>query len=86
MADILKAETLTAKDVGAIQGLIPDWKEGALVSLNTAVDVNYGELGLTRPVDVWPLLDAKDKADFARIYDNIRAAINGKFLGNETPG
>lgn len=74
-------KTLTADRVTSVNGLQFIWKEGEIVGLVAVAEVNYGEVGLTHQVDIWPDLTPAQRDRAKELYDFIRQKIEAEFLG-----
>jgi hypothetical protein len=78
----MMAKTFVAQSVGRNH----DWdfsvdEDGNITAFVVRSEVNYGTMGMTEQLDLWPLLDERQKAKLQRGYDQVAKAFNAYFLG-----
>jgi len=73
-------KTFTAQTVSAINNIQFVHEAGVLTQLLCTAEVNYGEIGLTHQVDIFPdLLPAQIERAQA-VYDFIKGKVEASFL------
>ena len=53
---------------------------GKVTAINVACDVNFGEMGLSQMVDIWPSLTAAQKMAAQSFYARLKAILKKKFI------
>lgn len=74
------AKTYTAQTVSPVQAINAVWEAGAIVMLMVTVEVEYGEMGLTHQVNVWPCLTQTQKNHVSDFLAKAGQALNQIFL------
>ena len=75
-------KTYTAQSVGKNH----DWdfscdENGQITKLVVKSEVNYGTMGMTEELDVWPKLNDAIKQAMQDAYDKIANIFNKKYIG-----
>ena len=75
------AKTYTATSVGKNH----DWDfsvddAGQITAMNVRSEVNYGSMGLSESKDIWPILNATQKAQLQTAYDLVAQWFNSQFI------
>ena len=74
-------KTFIAKNIASIQNIAFNIDDGGKVTaINVACEINFGEMGLSQAVDVWPSLTAAQKMAAQSFYDRLKAILKKEFI------
>ena len=74
-------KTFVAKNIANISNIAFSIDDaGKVTAINVACDVNFGEMGLSQTVDIWPSLTAAQKMDAQSFYDRLKAILKKEFI------
>lgn len=78
----MPVKTYTAQSVGPNH----DWDfvtddQGAITALNIQGEVNYGEMGRTETINIWPALNQTQKDQLQVAYNQIAQYFRNQFVG-----
>ena len=69
-------KTFSAKNIASIQNIAFSLDDADKVTaINVACDVNFGEMGLSQTVDIWPGLTAAQKTAAQSFHNRLKAII-----------
>ena len=54
---------------------------GNITALVIRAEVNYGSMGMMESLDIWPMLNATQKARIQEAYNLVAQWFNNQFLG-----
>jgi len=74
-------KTLIAKNIAGIQNIAFSIDDaGKVTAINVACDVNFGEMGLSLTVDIWPSLTLAQKTAAQGFHNALKAIITKQFI------
>ena len=75
------SKTFIAKNIASIQNIAFSLDDaGKVTAINVACEINFGEMGLSQTVDVWPSLTAAQKMAAQSFYDRLKAILKKEFI------
>jgi len=75
------AKTLVAQNVVGINPLTFVREGDTVVGLKCQADVNYGEMGCSHEIDVWPLMTASQRTQAQVVYNFLHAKVTQLIMG-----
>ena len=74
-------KTFSAKNIANISNIAFSVDDaGKVTAINVACDVNFGEMGLSQTVDIWPGLTAAQKVAAQSFYKRLKTILKKKFI------
>ena len=69
-------KTFIAKNIASIQNIAFSIDDaGKVTAINVACEVNFGEMGLSQTVDIWPGLTAAQRTAAQSFNNRLKAII-----------
>ena len=72
---------LKAKSIRGVNPLQWRFEGNTIVGLVVQTEVNFGEVGLNMPFDIWEDLNDAEKEMAGKVYNRIYQIIESKVLG-----
>ena len=74
-------KTLIAKNIAGIQNIAFSIDDaGKVTAINVACEVNFGEMGLSQTVDIWPSLTFAQKTAAQGFHNGLKAVITKQLI------
>ena len=74
-------KTFSAKNVANISNIAFSIDDaGKITAINVACEINFGEMGLSQTVDVWPSLTAAQKMAAQSFYYRLKAILKKQLI------
>ena len=74
-------KTFIAKNIASIQNIAFNIDDGGNVTaINVACDINFGKMGLSLTVDIWPSLTAAQKTAAQGFHNALKAIITKQLI------
>ena len=74
-------KTFVAKDVANIQNIAFSIDDaGKVTAINVACEINFGGMGLSQTVDIWPGLTLAQKTAAQGFHNGLKAIITKQFI------
>ena len=75
------SKTFIAKNIASIQNIAFNVNEaGKITAIAVTCEVNFGEMGLSQAVDIWPSLTAAQKMAAQSFYNRLKAILKKQLI------